>query len=130
MSSFDEESSFDEDLKEGLKKVNGEADYDAAQEESLFQMIGRSFHGRHRWMTCVAWVYLFLFTGLAVFAAVRFFAAEATRDQVLYATLFAVAAAITMVIKIWYWMILNRNSIQREIKRLELRITQLTDKLP
>ena len=122
-------NAFEDDLKNGLRKVNGEADYDIGQEETLFQMVGRSFRGRQWWMTCIAWVYLFLFTGVAVFAAVRFFGVETTRDQILYATIFAVTAAMAMGVKMWYWTILNRNSIQREIKRLELRITKLTEKL-
>jgi len=122
-------TSFDDDLKEGLKKVNGEGDYDPGQEQSLFQMIGSSFRGRQWWLSCIAWVYIFVFTGLAVFAAVRFFGAETTRAQILYATIFAITAAIAMAVKMWYWMILNRNSIQREIKRLEMTITQLTNKV-
>ena len=122
-------NAFEDDLKNGLRKVNGEADYDIGQEETLFQMVGRSFRGRQWWMTCIAWAYMFLFTGLAVFAAVRFFSVETTRDQILYATIFAVTAAMAMGVKMWYWTILNRNSIQREIKRLELRITKLTEKL-
>jgi len=122
-------NNFDEELKDGLRKVNGQADYDLDHEESLFQMIGRTFRGRQWWMACIAWVYIFLFTGLAIFAAVRFFAAETTRELILYATIFAVTLAVAMGVKIWYWMILNRNAIQREIKRLELRITKLTSKL-
>jgi hypothetical protein len=33
------------------------------------------------------------------------------------------------LVKLWYWMLANRNGINREIKRLEMRIAELTEKL-
>ena len=32
----------------------------------------------------------------------------------------------TGLAKVWYWMLMNRNCVQRDIKRLELRILELT----
>jgi len=108
----------DKNLQEDAGKLNGEADSDLGQEETLFQRVAGSFRGKQAWLTIVAWAYMFLFTGVAIFAAVRFFRAETTRDLILYATVFAVTAGMVMAVKMWYWMLLNRNSIHRQIQCL------------
>ena len=42
-------------------------------------------------MTAVAWVYMLVFTGLAVFAGVRFFFVEKVRWMIFYAVIFLTA---------------------------------------
>jgi len=42
-----------------------------------------------------------------------------------YATLFLVGALLVSFMKMWYWQRLNRNTVLREIKRLELRLAEL-----
>jgi uncharacterized membrane protein len=122
-------SDFEKDLREGLRKANGKPDYDLGQEDTLREMLVSTFRGRMKWMSIIAWIYLLAFTGLGVFAAVRFFLVETTREMILYATVFLVAIGIAAAVKMWYWMIMNRNCIQREVKRLEARVAELAGKL-
>lgn len=100
------------------------------QEETLREQIFESFRGHSRWMTIMVWIESFIFFALAVFAAVRFFEVESTRDLIFYATLFLICMGIQIAMKIWYWMLLNKNSVTREIKRLELQVAMLARRLP
>jgi hypothetical protein len=121
-------SDFEKDLRDELRRANG-GDYDPRREETLRGMLLSTFRGRTWWMSLVAWIYILLFTGLAVFAAVRFFQVEGDRQMLLYATVFVAAIIIAAITKIWYWMLINRNAVQREVKRLEIRIAELAEKL-
>jgi hypothetical protein len=121
-------SDFEKELRDELRRANG-GDYDPRREETLRGMLLSTFRGRTWWMSLVAWIYILLFTGLAVFAAVRFFQVEGDRQMLLYATVFVAAIIIAAITKIWYWMLINRNAVQREVKRLEIRIAELAEKL-
>ena len=108
---------------------NGDLDYDPTREETLFGMIAESFKGKMRWMVLLVWVYGLVFTALAVFAAVSFFLADSVKMWIFYAALFLMTCNFIVVVKLWYWMLLNKNSVTREIKRLELQIAKLTQRL-
>ncbi len=121
-------SEFEKDLRDELRGANG-GDYDPDREDTLRGMLLSTFRGRTWWMSLVAWIYILLFSGLAVFAAVRFFQVEGDRQMLLYATVFVTAVIVAAITKIWYWMLINRNAVQREVKRLEIRIAELAEKL-
>ena len=121
-------SEFQRNMQDALG-ANGDQDYDPTREETLFGMIAGSFRGKMRWMVMLVWVYALVFTALAVFAAVSFFLADSVKMWIFYAALFLMACNFIVVVKLWYWMLLNKNSITREIKRLELRIAKLTQRL-
>jgi hypothetical protein len=110
-------------------EANGSDDYDPGREETFRQMLADSFKGRTRWMVIYAWAWGIAVTGVMVFAAIRFFTTESEWEWIFHATLFLLAAVMLALIKLWYWMLINRNSITREIKRLELRIAALADRL-
>lgn len=118
-------SNFDNELRNALAAEGEGMAYDLEKEEGLREMIARSFQGKTRWMTLLVWFESLLFTGLAVFAAIRFFQVEGLKDSIFYAALFLTLMLIIVLAKVWYWMLMNRNSIQRDIKRLELRILEL-----
>ena len=61
------------------------------------------------------------FLGLAVFAVIRFFEAQNVQEWIGYATLFTAALIVMAIIKLWLYLVWVRNSLMREIKRLELR---------
>ena len=115
----------DKEIRKILTEVNGAGDYDLDREETLRTMMAESLRGRTRWMAIFAWVEGFVIFGLQIYVAVLFFQAENTRTQILYATMFLTLTLIMVLVKMWYWMLINRNSVKRELKRLELRVAEL-----
>jgi hypothetical protein len=61
------------------------------------------------------------FVALAVVSVVRFFVATDVQEWIAYATLFTAALIAVALTKLWLYLVWVRNSLMREIKRLELR---------
>ncbi|MHC4080216.1 MAG: DUF6768 family protein [Planctomycetota bacterium] len=113
----------DDDIKKLL--ANEEALYDLGKEEGVFRQMAGIYRGKLRWMAIAVTIESVVFLALLVLAAVEFFQAGDTKQQILYATVVVLLAMLLLLIKLWGWGQMNRNAIQREIKRLELRILEL-----
>jgi len=105
--------------------IDGPQDYEDSKEDSLCSMLA-DFYSRRMLSTAIlVWVWGIVFVAGAVYSAVRFFAADQTRDQIMYAALFICLVQFVGLMKVFAWQMIARNSIKREIKRLELRIAEL-----
>ena len=118
----------DNDIRDALKRADWAEEFDAAREETFREMLAGTFRGRTRWMTVLVYIYIFAFTALMVISVVSFFGADPadTRTQILWATSFLMSAVFVAFLKLWIWNVMNRNAIAREIKRLEMRVADLT----
>ncbi len=94
-------------------------------EPGLIAQVAETLHGKSRWLTIMVWVYTLVFSGLSGVGIVMFFGAETTKEQIAYAGLFLFSIQVTMMLKLWNWMLLNRNAVLREVKRLELLVATL-----
>jgi len=113
----------DDEIRKAL--ANGETPYDLDREEGLFRQWAGIYRGKMRWMAIFATIESVVFLVLIVLAAIEFFQADDTKWQIFYATGVLLLAGFLLLVKLWGWGQLNRYSIQREIKRLELRILEL-----
>ncbi|NQT41402.1 MAG: hypothetical protein HQ581_28195 [Planctomycetes bacterium] len=91
------------------------------------ELLFSQFRGKMWVSSLLVYIYIILFSGLAVFCGVQFFVAETTRDWVMYGVGFTTAVGIVNVVKLWYWMLANRNAVTREVKRLELQVSRLAE---
>lgn len=89
-----------------------------------------TFKGEMAKYAIVTWGCLLVFVFCAVGSFIVFAISDDTKQQLLYMTFFSISIMGTVLIKLWYWIIWNRYSVIREVKRLELRIAELTEKLP
>jgi len=115
---------FDKDVKKAMKDEGSPAS-ELAREQSVREMIAATFRGRNRWLAILVWIYIFAFAALGVVVAVAFFRTDAMADKLMYAAIFIMVTFFVGMMKMWYWMLMNRNALAREIKRLELRIAEL-----
>ena len=95
------------------------------RENTMMDLVGQTFLRNSRWLMVIGWFKMILFLAVAAFAAFRFFQTDATRALIGWATVFIVCTLSTGFMFVLYWLDLNRNAVQREIKRLELRIAEL-----
>ena len=115
----------DDEIRKAL--ANGEASYDLDREEGLFGQVAGIFRGKLRWIAIFAVIESIVFLVLIVLAAIEFFQADDTKWQIFYATSILLLAGMLLLVKLWSWMQMNRYVIQREIKRLELRMLELSE---
>ena len=115
----------DDQIRAALQEQIAAAASEPADDATLREMIADSFRRRGRWIVIMVWIELYTFFALSVFCAWKFFHVTETRDLILWSVSFLLVALGTVMLKLWYWMLLNRNTVLREVKRLELQIAQL-----
>jgi len=90
-----------------------------AKQEGLWSMMGSCFRGPLWWTSILVWIYGVAFVAVAIFALLRLFAVDQVRYMIFYAALFVAAIVCLMAIKMWFWMQIYRNSILRQMERLQ-----------
>ncbi|CAN5531655.1 hypothetical protein BH09PLA1_BH09PLA1_32110 [soil metagenome] len=96
------------------------------REESVMDMVTHSFRGKSRWLSIISWVKMIFFILAAAACAIQFFRTDSTKALIGWASLFVVFSLGMSILFVLYWLELNRNAVTRELKRLELRIAELT----
>ncbi len=117
------------DLESKLKTIlqnDGEIEVPMPMRGSLVS----TFRGEMRKYAIITWCFLVVFVIVAVVCGIAFFESNDVKMQIFYMVVVNIAIMQTVLIKLWYWLIWNRYSVVREIKRLELRIAELTEKFP
>lgn len=121
-------NTFDDDLRNAIHGGADDPLLRSAGDEGLIQQITATFRGRMRRWILMTWAATFFWVGVAVWAAAAFFRAHETRDWIMYTGIFLLAAMATAMLKMWYWMEMNRSTHTREIKRVELQLARLAEK--
>lgn len=113
---------------ERLKAIVGDdGPYDEAREGSARQWL-TDFYGRQmRAIAIVAWVNGLLAIALGVYAAVAFFRATEVKGEILYAAIFLTAVSWLTAAKVMAWLGIIQTSFSREIKRLEVRLSETAE---
>lgn len=112
--------------KQEFKKMIRE-EYDETRENSLLAMAREFYNRKMRSIVILVWAFALIFLAGAILCAIMFVKTDQVKSLILYATLFIVCAHWVDLMKIFAWQMIHRNSIKREIKRLELRIAELTE---
>ena len=119
----------DKKIKEALRQEDAELFEDLGGEPSVFEMIIDTFRGKHWWLTVLTFFWTLVFFVLAILSAVRFFKTDDSRDMMMWALAFIFCMMAVSMMKMWFWMEMNKNAITREIKRLELQIARLASRI-
>ncbi len=98
-------------------------------EPSLSDQVMATFRGRKRWLIVFSLVIGVACFALTVFSAWQFFHADSTRAMIAWACGVGLAVSATGLMKLWYFMEMNKYVMIREIKRLELQIARISDRL-
>lgn len=103
--------------------------YDTSREDSIRSMIGEFYSRKMLSIAVLVWVWAIIFLAGAVYCAVRFFGTDVVKSQILYAALFICLVQFVGLMKVFAWQMMARNSVKREIKRLEIRVAELAKSL-
>lgn len=122
-------SELDDKIREALSGQDAELFDEYSDEPSMLAMVFEVFRGRHRWLVLWMWLVSVAMLVLTIVAAVQFFKVESTREMIAWAIGFLFCISAVSMLKIWFWMEMQKNSITREIKRLELQIARLAQRL-
>lgn len=100
-----------------------------SEELGLFGLVGESFKGAFKWAVIAAFVLILIFIGIGVYCAINFVYANDIAVKLNWFGGALLAFIVVTVLRLWFFMELNRLSIKREIKRVELQVSLLATKI-
>jgi len=106
--------------------INSPEEYDESKEESYISWAKFWFKETQRWAIILVFAHFSFFLALAILSGILFLISDTTKFQIMYAAFFVCLVLIAYLIKVFAWVIVSRNSIKRDIKKLELRIAELS----
>lgn len=81
-----------------------------------------------RWATIYVFTVGIVLTGFAIWCGVRLYGAVEAREAILFATGLLASLIMTVAIKTWFWMQMEKYVVLRELKRFELQIARLVER--
>jgi hypothetical protein len=102
---------------------------DLVAEPSLPEMVTELFRGHLRWIGGLFMIMILVFFIVTVFCGLRFLDAREVPDMIRWGAGFFFGLVAVLAGKIWYWMEIERLTMTREIKRVELMVAHLASEL-
>jgi len=109
--------------------VNRKDIYDTDREESLRSMAATFYSRQMRSTAIMVWVNFLVFATLAAGSVFLLFRAQDIRYQLLFAALLVCCLQWATLSKTFAWQMLHRHRIEHAIKRLEIRLVEMEDRL-
>ncbi|TWU08755.1 hypothetical protein CA54_39920 [Symmachiella macrocystis] len=119
----------DDKIKQALAAEDADLYAQFAQEPSLLEQGLELLQSRNRWVTALVMISTMIFLVLGFYSLWRFFGAQEMKALMSWALGFGFCMAAVSMMKIWAWMEIQKNNTVREIKRLELQVARLTQRL-
>ena len=117
----------DELIKEALSKEETEF-YDQLEEQNLLEKIGETFRGKTGWLVILMNIMNLIFFGLFIYCLIQFFNTNDTNDLIRWVAAGFLCWSFMVFIKLYVWMQMNKNDVLRELKRLELQVSVISNK--
>jgi hypothetical protein len=106
---------------------HGQEKSELQEQISLWSMLKDFYNRKMLSVIILTWFWFLVILALVIYSVIKYFQSEQPKDLIFYATLFIIAIQFVVLMKIFAWQFIHRNSIEREIKRLELRIAELSE---
>jgi len=111
---------------EQIKKML-EDTYNDSKEGTLRSMLGDFYNKKMTSIIILVWIEFLIILALAIFSGIKFFETDQAGSQIMYAAIFICCIQFFVLIKVFALHMISKNSIKREIKRLEIRIAELNE---
>ncbi len=122
-------SNIDAKIRRALEATDTDLADEFDGDQSMMEMVFDTFRGTQKWLSFVAIFGGFVFMAGSVFGVIQLFKAQEPHEHILWALGVVFCFSAISMMKIWFWMQMNRNSILREIKRVELQVARLAGRL-
>ncbi len=105
-------------------------DYAAADDDTgIFRLVALSFKGQFRYTVIFVFLLILVFLGLSIYCAYQMVNEPDIATRISWLGGLIVSFIVVGLLRLWYFLELHRLSIVREIKRLELQVALLAEKL-
>jgi len=121
------EKEIDRLISESLKEEEAEF-YASLGEEGLTQKVSSLYRGKFGWMAIVSAIVHIIAVAIAVYCGYKLFTTPDVVEILRYTVVLFIAWSFGMMIKLWQWMQMDKESVMREMKRLEFQVAVLMEK--
>lgn len=119
----------DKAIRDGYSAEDAELMQRLAGDPSMSRQVLNAFEGPFGALNMLAVLVTLALLGAGAYCVWRFVGAANVPDMLIWGGGAAVALCAVSMIKLWFWMELQRNATVREIKRLELQVSRLAARL-
>ncbi|MFD2567893.1 DUF6768 family protein [Pseudotenacibaculum haliotis] len=103
--------------------------YDSLEEQNAFQMLWGIFSGKNKWLMILTSIIQAAFFGLFIYCLVEFLHTDETNELIRWGLAGVVCIMASSMLKLYAWMQVERKTIIREIKRIELLLSSMSSKI-
>jgi hypothetical protein len=119
----------DQAIRQSLSAEDAELLDRLGADQALHRQVLAAFEGQLRWFNAASWIAGVVLFGVACVLTWRFAQAQELEDMLRWGAASALAFAGIALIKVWFWLELQKNAIVREVKRLEVQVASLAAQL-
>ncbi len=120
----DNRDQIDEMIKETLSREEA-AFYDSLEEQNLIGKIGEIYRGKLGWLAIVMNVVNLLIFAAFVYCLIQFLGTDETNALIRWSAAGFICMIAMGMLKVYFWMQMNKNDVLRELKRLEIQVATL-----
>ena len=118
----------DEIIKEELTQEESKL-FEELDEQNIFRMLCGVYKGKNGWLIILINIFQLAFLVLFIYCAIKFFNTEETNELIRWGVFGSLSIFAQSMLKFYTWMQMDKNSIIREMKRLEFQVSILSSKL-
>jgi hypothetical protein len=122
-----EKNEIDRLITESLSREEAEF-YRSLDEEGLSGKVRSLYTGKMGWMAVVTAIVNVAAAAISVYCLIMIFTLPETVDIIRYLSVLIIAWSFGCMVKLWQWMQMDKDSIIREMKRLEFQVAILSEK--
>ena len=101
----------------------------SGEDPSMTSLLTETFRGRNRFLAIGGVLANIVLLAAALLSVTRFLGTRDVREMLLWGGAALLCVVLILAVKVWYWLEMARLSLTRDIKRLELRVSRLGEKL-
>lgn len=121
----EERENIDDLIKQALSEEESEILERLGEEQSIFEQLLTNFQGKMKWMSMYIAFMILVFFIISIYCLIEFLNAEDIRLMMMWGAGMGASLLIVGMLKMWQWMQMDKNTILRELKRLEIHIAAL-----
>lgn len=121
-----------EDIDKLIKETLTEEEtkfYDELEEKNIFGAVLDVFKGKNSWIAIVMNIVNLIVFGFLIYCIIQFFDAEATNELIKWASAGFICMSFMSMIKLYIWMQVDKKTIIKEMKRIEILISSMSHKI-
>tara|TARA_R110002124_G_scaffold47149_1_gene140652 strand:+ start:1921 stop:2301 length:381 start_codon:yes stop_codon:yes gene_type:complete len=115
-------------IEESLNKEEAEF-YHNLEEEGLLKQWGGLYKGAFKGWAILMTIVQLALTVITFYLGYEFFTGSLSTEFIQIGAAFFIVFFATSMLKLWHWMQMDKNSILREMKRIEFQIAVLSEKV-